>query len=151
MVTALQAYDRLTEGRRRFVRIDELCRRAAEDFPGLVPSAQELQAETALLQRDKKGLEKRQGEFLAEVLGDEACGTHLCHAMLLPRRESPALLAELEKKGEVSLAGASLRREGPVSVVTMRNPRYLNAEDESTLEGLETAVDLALLDPATEV
>src|SRR5256885_16881861 len=33
----------------------------------------------------------------------------------------------------------------------MRNPRYLNAEDETTLEGMETAVDLALLDPSTEV
>src|SRR5258706_14221797 len=33
----------------------------------------------------------------------------------------------------------------------MRNPRYLNAEDESTLDGMETAVDLALLDPQTEV
>jgi thioesterase DpgC len=151
MVTAVEAYDRLTEGRRRFVRVDELCRRAAEVFPGLVPSLQELQAELALPQREKKGLEKRQGEFLTSVLADEACGTHLCHAMLLPRPESVALLPELEKKGEVSLTGATVRREGPVSVVTMGNPLYLNAEDESTLEGLESAVDLALLDPATEI
>ena len=33
----------------------------------------------------------------------------------------------------------------------MRNPRYLNAEDETTLDGLEIAVDLALLDPQTEI
>ena len=33
----------------------------------------------------------------------------------------------------------------------MRNPEYLNAEDEGTLDGMETAVDLALLDPQTEV
>ena len=33
----------------------------------------------------------------------------------------------------------------------MRNPRYLNAEDETTLAGLETAIDLALLDPPTEI
>jgi thioesterase DpgC len=33
----------------------------------------------------------------------------------------------------------------------MRNPRFLNAEDESTLDGMEIAVDLALLDPKTEV
>jgi thioesterase DpgC len=33
----------------------------------------------------------------------------------------------------------------------MRNPRYLNAEDETTLDGMEIAVDLALLDPKTEV
>jgi thioesterase DpgC len=35
---------------------------------------------------------------------------------------------------------------GKAAVVTMRNPRFLNAEDESTLGGLETAVDVALLD-----
>jgi thioesterase DpgC len=33
----------------------------------------------------------------------------------------------------------------------MRNPRYLNAEDETTLAPLETAIDVALLDPATQV
>jgi len=33
----------------------------------------------------------------------------------------------------------------------MKNPAYLNAEDEATLPGMELAVDLALLDPATEV
>jgi thioesterase DpgC len=33
----------------------------------------------------------------------------------------------------------------------MSNPRYLNAEDDTTLEGLEIAIDLALLDPKTEV
>jgi thioesterase DpgC len=33
----------------------------------------------------------------------------------------------------------------------MRNPRFLNAEDETTLEGLETAIDVATLDPATEI
>jgi thioesterase DpgC len=33
----------------------------------------------------------------------------------------------------------------------MRNPRYLNAEDESTLDGLEIAIDVATLDPATDI
>ena len=44
-----------------------------------------------------------------------------------------------------------LKRHGKASVLTMRNPSYLNAEDESTLAGMEIAVDLALLDPNTEV
>ena len=51
-----------------------------------------------------------------------------------------------------SSAGGDLaRRHGKASVLTTRNPRYLNAEDEATLPGMETAVDLALLDPKTEV
>jgi len=47
---ALAAYDALTAGRTRFVRLDELCRLAAERYPGLVPSADELAAEACLAQ-----------------------------------------------------------------------------------------------------
>jgi thioesterase DpgC len=47
--------------------------------------------------------------------------------------------------------GASVELVGKASVVTMQNPRYLNAEDETTIAGLETAIDLALLDPRSEI
>jgi thioesterase DpgC len=147
----LAAYDALTAGRTRFVRVDELCRLAAERFPGLVPGAQELAAEARLAQRDKKGLEKAQGQFLGAVLSDPAAGAHLCHAMLLPREDSRAHLAQFEAEGELSLGGAHLRRQGKAVVLTMRNPRYLNAEDESTLDGMEIAVDVALLDRKSEL
>lgn len=150
-MNALEIYDMLTAGRSRFVRVDELCRRAAESFPGVLPSKAELEAEARLAQRDKKGLEKRQGEFLAEVLADPAAGMHLCHAMLLPRAEAMQSFAEYDKAGEIAFAGASVKRQGKAAVVTLRNPRHLNAEDETTIEGIETAVDLALLDPKTEV
>ena len=33
----------------------------------------------------------------------------------------------------------------------MRNPGFLNAEDETTLDGLEMAIDVATLDPATDI
>jgi thioesterase DpgC len=148
---ALAAYDALTGGRSRFLRVDELCRSAAQRFPGLVPGAEALAAEARLAQKDKKGIEKAQGAFLAAVLGDPAAGRHLCHAMLLPREESRRLASEFEAKGELSLEGARLHREGKAAVVTMRNPRYLNAEDEATLPGLESAVDVALLDRKTEL
>jgi thioesterase DpgC len=71
--------------------------------------------------------------------------------MLLPREDSRRHLGEFEAKGELSLEGAHLRRQGKAAVVTMRNPRFLNAEDESTLGGLETAVDVALLDRQSEI
>jgi thioesterase DpgC len=147
----LKAYERLTEGGTRFVRVDELCRRAGDEFPGLVPSSAELEAEARLAQKDKQGLEKRQGEFLSAILADEAAGTHLCHAMLLPHPKAREKLAELERSGAIELPGVRLERQGKAAVVTLRNPRYLNAEDESTIEGTEIAVDLALLDPKTEV
>ena len=151
MVAALTAYNTLTQDRTRFLRVDELCRRAAEQFPGLVPSREELEREAALAQRDKKGLERRQGEFLAGILADPACGTHLCHAMLLPRDDAKILLNEYKNRGQLDLGTVHLRRDGKASIVTLRNPRHLNAEDETTLGPLETAIDLALLDPQTEV
>src|SRR3954471_20156221 len=127
----MDLYEKLTDGRRRFVRVDELCRRAPQ-----LPAEEALQAEARLPLKEKKGLEKAQGQFLSEVLADPLAGTHLCHAMLLPLAASAARLAEYEKTGKLDLPGAELRRVGKASMLTMRNPRYLNAEDETTIEGL---------------
>jgi thioesterase DpgC len=147
----LAAYEALTGGLSRAVRVDELCRLAGERYPGLVPGAAALAAEACLAQRDKRGLEKAQGRFLGTVLSDPRCGTHLCHSMLLPRADAKRPLAEFEAKGVLELEGARLHRQGKAAVLTMRNPRYLNAEDESTLEGMEIAVDVALLDAKSEL
>jgi thioesterase DpgC len=154
MVTAaeaLAAYDRITERRSRFVRVDELCERAVKELPGLLPSSAELQAEAGLVLRDKKGLEAAQGRFLGHVLSDPAAGAHLCHAMLLPHPKSKAHLAQFDRSGVLALPGARLERQGKAAVITLENPRHLNAEDETTLEGTEIAVDVALLDPKSEV
>ena len=146
---ARSLYDELTAQRTRFVRVDELCRVAAEK--GALPTADELAAEARLPLKEKQGLEKAQGAFLAEILADPAAGTHLCHAMLLPHPRTGEMLAEFDRTGRFELPGARLERQGKAALLTMRNPRYLNAEDETTLEGLEIAVDLALLDRRTEV
>jgi thioesterase DpgC len=148
---ALAAYDTLTGGLARPLRVDELCRLAGERLPGLVPDAAALAAEAPLPQRDKQGLEKALGRFLGDVLADPQCGMHLVCSMLLPREDSRRHLAEFEAKGVLELAGATLRRQGKAVVLTMRNPRYLNAEDESTLDGMEIAVDVALLDSKSEL
>ncbi|HSA91053.1 MAG TPA: enoyl-CoA hydratase/isomerase family protein [Burkholderiales bacterium] len=146
---ALRLYDELTAARTRFIRVDELCLRVAEK--GHLPSEAELAAEARLPLKQKKGLERSQGRFLAEILGNPVAGTHLCHAMLLPRADSREKLNEYEQRGELRLPGATLKRHGKASIITLSNPRYLNAEDETTLPGTETAVDVALLDPKTEV
>jgi thioesterase DpgC len=148
---ALAAYDTLTGGGSRALRVDELCRLAGERFPGMLPGAAELAAEAQLPQRDKKGLEKAQGRFLAAVLADPRAGEHLCRSMLLPREDSKKHLAQFEAKGELELDGARLHRQGKAVVLTLRNPRYLNAEDETTLDGVEIAVDVALLDAKSEL
>jgi thioesterase DpgC len=150
-LNALTIYDELTAGRTRFIRVDDLCRLTGQAHPKSLPNEEDLLAEAQRAQRDKIGLEKAQGEFLAQILGDPAAGTHLCHAMLLRREDSREKFAEFDRRGALELPGVHLERQGKAAVLTMRNPRYLNAEDESTLDGMEIAVDLALLDPKTEV
>jgi thioesterase DpgC len=147
----MELYDQLTDRRTRFVRVDELCRRAAELRPDLLPSPAELAAEAGRMQRDKLGVEQKQGAFLAEVLSDPVAGAHLCHAMLLPHPGTAARLAEYQATGALELPGATVHRLGKASVVTTRNPRFLNAEDETSLEGFEIAIDVATLDPRTEI
>jgi thioesterase DpgC len=144
-------YDVLTDERSRFVRIGELVNAAARKFPGLVPTAQAIAAEESLRQSQKAGLEIDQGLFLSAVLGSKQAGPHLCHAMLLPKPEARALLPKFERDNSIELPGASIERRGKAAIVTFRNPRFLNAEDQTTLEGMETCVDLALLDARIEV
>ncbi len=147
---AVALYHALTAGMTRHVRIEQLMEDAAALVPGLVPSATQVAGESAHRQADKDGLEIDQGLLLAHVLADPACGRHLCHAMLLPRPQARALLPVLERDGAVDLPTARVERRGRATLLMTRNPRFLNAEDEATLEDFETAVDLATLDPATD-
>jgi thioesterase DpgC len=148
---ALEVYEHLTSNRAKYVRVDELCERAAREYPGLVPDAKTLARDAGIRQGDKDGLEVDHGIFVSQVLAEPEAGAHLCHAMLLPKEESAARLEEFRRKGALEFEGARIERAGKAAVVTQRNLRYLNAEDEGTLPGLETAIDLALLDPQTEV
>jgi thioesterase DpgC len=144
-------YDRLTRNRSLFLRVDALVTEAASAVPGLTPTREQLAGEMGKLQRDKDGIEIDQGIFLAHVLASERAGTHLCHAMLLPRPQVEELLPRLAAEGRVELGAATVERRGRAVHVTMANARFLNAEDETTLERTELAVDLAILDPATDI
>jgi thioesterase DpgC len=119
--------------------------------PGLVPTPKEIAAEEGLLQSEKDGLEIAQGTLLSAWLGSERSGRHLCHAMLLPREEAVDLLPKFLKEGRLEFPGASIERRGKAAILTYKNPRFLNAEDQTTLDGMEICVDLALLDPKVEV
>ena len=144
-------YDRLTQGRSRFVRVEQLVADAASLVPGLVPTRAQLAAESSLLLRDKEGFEIDQGIFVSAVLANARAGRHLCHAMMLPRPEALARSPELERNDRVDLGGAEVFRRGKASHVVQKNPRYLNAEDDTTLDAAEIAADLAMLDPRTEI
>jgi enoyl-CoA hydratase/carnithine racemase len=144
-------YAQLTQNLYRFVRLETLVFAAADAFPGLAPTQQQVAAEASLLQRDKDGLEIDQGILLAHILGHERSGLHLCHAMLLPRAETEEHLATFRAEGTVDLGAVRLERRGKAAHLLMSNPRYLNAEDQTTIDAMEIGVDLAILDPETEI
>ncbi len=144
-------YRRLTTDFTKFKRVETLVGDAAAALPGLVPDQNQLARDNGLLQKDKDGYEIDQGLFLSRVLAHPRCGMHLCHAMLLPRPEAGEYSRRFETSAKIEFAGATLERRGKAAQVTMRNPRYLNAEDESSLDGLEIAIDVATLDRETEI
>jgi (3,5-dihydroxyphenyl)acetyl-CoA 1,2-dioxygenase len=148
---ATRLYDRLTAGMTRSLRVDDLAYAAAAMVPGLTPSRETVAAESALPQKEKDGAEVDQGLLLAHVLAAPDAGRHLCHAMLLPRPDTAEHFLRLRRDGAVDLPTASLRRDGKAIVVELRNPRFLNAEDEATLDDFEIAVDLAIMDDTTPV
>ncbi len=144
-------YRGLTADLAKFVRVERLVRDAAAAVPGLVPDDAQLARENGLQQRDKDGFEIDQGLFLSHVLANATCGMHLCQAMLLPHPGAREQRRRFAEHGTLALEGATLERRGKAALVTMRNPRFLNAEDEATLDGLEIAIDVATLDPQTDI
>jgi (3,5-dihydroxyphenyl)acetyl-CoA 1,2-dioxygenase len=150
-VHAEAVYRRLTDNFSKFKRVEDLVRDAATAVAGLVPDDKQLLRDSALPQKDKDGVEIDQGLFLWRVLGNAICGMHLCHAMLLPRPEAAEHSRRFRQNAKLEFAGATLERRGRAAIITMRNPRFLNAEDETTLDGLEIAVDVATLDGETDI
>ncbi|HME84086.1 MAG TPA: enoyl-CoA hydratase/isomerase family protein [Roseiarcus sp.] len=148
---AEEVYAALTNDFSRFIRVENLVFAAADAFPGLTPTRAEIERESGALQRDKDGLEIDQGLLLSHILGCERSGLHLCHAMLLPRPDTDEHLQRFIVEGAIDLGAVRVERRGVAAFLTTANPRYLNAEDETTLDKMEIAVDIAILDPATKV
>ncbi|WP_037311095.1 (3,5-dihydroxyphenyl)acetyl-CoA 1,2-dioxygenase DpgC [Amycolatopsis orientalis] len=148
---AEEIYDRLTDGRTRYLRLDELVRAAASAYPGLVPTEAQMAAERSRRQAEKEGREIDQGIFLRGILSAPKAGPHLLDAMLRPTARALELLPEFVETGVVRMEAASLERRDGVAYLTLCRDDCLNAEDAQQVDDMETAVDLALLDPAVRV
>ena len=144
-------YRKLTKNHERFLRVDELAYDAAKLVPGLTPTRKQVEAESELMQSEKDGVEVDQGIFLANVLADAKNGMHLCHAMLRPKAEAIERMADFIKTGVIDFGPARLERKGKTAILTIQNPRFLNAEDDDTLADTETAADMAIFDPMSEI
>lgn len=146
-----RVYDELTEDLTKPLRDQELLFEAAERFPGLTPTRAEMAAESERSLADKVGHEIAQGLFLSHVLASPRAGSHLIHTMLRPTDEALARLDDFRATGVADLGTVHVSRRGRAGVLELRNPRHLNAEDDTTLAASECAVDLILLDPEIEV
>ena len=71
--------------------------------------------------------------------------------MRQPTPRALRLLPEFARTGSADLGSVRLRRMGGVARLTMCRDDCLNAEDNRQVEDMETAVDLALLDPGVQV
>ena len=148
---AVAVYEEVTNGLRRPVRVAELVYAAAELRGSVLPTRAQIDSEREHLQKEKRGLEIAQGDFLARVLADDVCGAHLIHAMAQPTAGALAALEDFRRTGSVDLGPMRVDREGAVGTVTIQNHACLNAEDDASTAAMETAVDLVLLDDAIEV
>ena len=146
-----QIYDELTERRSRYLRIDELAEAAAAAFPGLVPTPDQLARERSRVQAGQEGHEIDQGIFLRAVLRSPRSGRHLMAAMRRPTPRARRLLPAFHRTGVLETESVRLERRDGVARLTLDRPDCLNAEDEQQVDDLETAVDLALLDPSVRV
>ena len=144
-------YRRLTKNLSVFCRVDEIAYDVANLIPGLTPTRKQVDAESTQMQSEKDGVEVDQGIFLAHTLALPETGMHLCEAMLRPKQESIARVDEFIRNGVIDFGPARIERQGKAAVVTVQNPRFLNAEDDDTLGDTETATDIAILDPSSEI
>ncbi|MFD5094017.1 (3,5-dihydroxyphenyl)acetyl-CoA 1,2-dioxygenase DpgC [Amycolatopsis thailandensis] len=145
---AEEIYAGLTDGRTRYLRIDELVRAAALACPGLVPSEEQMAAERSLPQAEKEGREIDQGIFLRGILRAPKAGPHLLDAMLRPTERALKLLPGFLETGVVEMEAVRLERRDGVAHLTLCRDDCLNAEDGRQVDDMETAVDLTLLDPS---
>lgn len=114
-------YRKLTKNLGVFTRVDDLVYEAGKLVPGLTPTHKQVDAENALMQSEKDGVEIDQGIFLAQVLSVPDAGMHLCQAMLLPKMEAIERGADFIKNGVVDFGPAKVERRDKSAIVTVHN------------------------------
>ncbi len=148
---AAAVYDRVTDQRRRPLRLDDVAAEVAATFPGLAPSAAKVARDREFPQMHQDGVQIDQGILFAHLFADRACGLHLLHAMRRPTPAALERLASFRATGRASFPSMTLERQGTLGRITFHHQAWLNAEDEEYQEALEVLVDLVLLDDGIRV
>jgi (3,5-dihydroxyphenyl)acetyl-CoA 1,2-dioxygenase len=144
-------YDVLTQERRRHLSLSELAFAAAEHCPGLVPTRLQIAEERTRLQVEKERREIDQGLLFQALFRVPQIGAHIVEAALRPTPRALDLIACFQSEGRLDLGSVLIERRGCAAHLTVNNASCLNAEDDRLVDDMETAVDLALLDPSVRV
>lgn len=144
-------YTSLTNGYSARKSLRQLAFDAAISFPGLVPTPQQLMDERAKLQIDKEGREIDQGLFFHALLRSPTIGVHLADSALQPTTRAKDAFAEFHRNALLDLGSVLIEKRGSAAHITINNSYCLNAEDDRSVDDMETAVDLALLDDEVRV
>lgn len=139
-------YAALTNDYNEYHRLTELVYLASEQFPGLVPTREQIDQEKTQIQAHKEGFEIDQGIFFNGLLQSKRIGNHLLDAMLLPCQRALHLLPTLQNTTHLDLGTVLYERQTHTAFLTINNPQSLNAENNRFVNDMETAVDLALMD-----
>ena len=145
-------YRKLTNGLEKFLRVDELVYEAAKLVPGLTPTQQAGQGRKRIDAEREGRRRDRPGHFPGAGAG-AARKRHASlrsHAAAEDRKRSSACRNSSARASSISARRASSGKARP-AIVTVNNPRFLNAEDDDTLDDTETAADIAILDPLSEI
>ncbi len=144
-------YNKLTNNKLQYIRIENLVYEANKLVPFLLPSKKQIEEENKRELSEKLGVELDQGVFLSSILSDSKNGNHLCETMLKPSKLALANLDKFNSTGHLNFGKASIKLNNNFIEVTLNNPKYLNAEDEFTLYPLEAAIDIALLSNKSKI
>ena len=144
-------YDELTAGRTLSYRLPELLLEVLRRYPGLLPTPAQMERDRARVLVERDGREIDLGVFTRAVLLSSQSGPHLIDAMLRPTARAESLAQTFRERGYLELDTVLVERRGEAAHLTIRNLDCLNAEDLPLVVDLETAVDVALLDPGVRV
>ncbi|PPK66536.1 enoyl-CoA hydratase/isomerase family protein [Actinokineospora auranticolor] len=144
-------YNAVTDNHRLPLRLPDLLESITTAYPGILPSPHLFTLESGRVQADKEGFEIDQAILLRAVLRSPTSGPHLLESMLRPTPRSLSLLDTFQATGDLRLHSVHLSRQDGITHLTLIREDCLNAEDCQQVDDMETAVDLALLDPTTHV
>jgi thioesterase DpgC len=144
-------YADLTDGFSTSIRVEALVNKASIKYSGLLSSIEQMKQDSERRLKDKVGYERSIGIFLSHMFADPCAGNHLIQTMLQPLPRSIELLEKFTRDDVLDLGMAIVKRNGASVEVRMHNPQYLNAEDTETLSPMEQAIDIAILDPHSEI